>query len=157
MDSGSSCACFHPAVGVWLLPETYMVILAGFCPVYTLKNRNLYLSVVKLSAAVGVSSSGSSRDTWRESKSSTKLGQGSRAPNGQGELENCIYRAAHFVSGLDKPVILKSFLCLQSTAAVGEFFVSLENNSCWGVLCVSRVQLRTKENPVVGWKTHTGP
>lgn len=78
-------------------------------------------------------------------------------PKGQGELESCIYRAAHFVSGLDKTVVLKSFLCLQSTAAVGEFFVSLENNSCWGILCVSRVQLRTKENPVVVWKIHTGP
>lgn len=63
MDSGSSCACFCPAVGVWLLPERYMVILAGFCPVYALKNRSLYMSVVKLSAAVGVSSSRSSRDT----------------------------------------------------------------------------------------------
>lgn len=52
--------CFHPAVGAWLLPERYMVIFTGLCPAYALKNRHLYISVVKLSAAVGVSSS---RDT----------------------------------------------------------------------------------------------
>lgn len=90
---------------MWLLPEKYVVILTGFCPVYTLKIRCLYISVVKLSAAVGVSSSRRSRDTGDQLErlqSSTELGQGSRGPEGQGELESCIYRAAHFVSGLDK-------------------------------------------------------
>lgn len=64
MDSSSSCVYFHLAVGARLLSEKYTVIIADFCPVYTLKNGYVHvLAVVKPSAVVGGAfGSGSSGD-----------------------------------------------------------------------------------------------
>uniref|UniRef100_A0A8D2MDM5 SWI/SNF related, matrix associated, actin dependent regulator of chromatin subfamily c member 1 n=1 Tax=Zonotrichia albicollis TaxID=44394 RepID=A0A8D2MDM5_ZONAL len=74
-----------------------MVILTGLSPVYALKNRCWYISVGKLSAAVGVSSSRDTGNQLERIPEQHRAQLGSRGPEGQRELGHCIYRAAHFV------------------------------------------------------------
>lgn len=68
-----------------------MVILTGFCPVCALKNRCLYISVVKLSAAVGVPSSRDTGDQLERVPQQLQAQLGSRGPGGQGEMESCSF------------------------------------------------------------------